>query len=60
MRFGWSWPTGGGRRQWVSLGPVGMILFVLFVMPFVLCVWLIYALVQVGVWAWREYVAYRG
>jgi hypothetical protein len=27
MRFGMSWPAGHGRREWISMGPLGWLAF---------------------------------
>lgn len=27
MRMGMSWPPGNGRREWISMGPLGWLLF---------------------------------
>jgi hypothetical protein len=63
MRFGMSWPTGRGRRQWVSYGPVGVaVLFWVWI-----AVWLVWAALAIVYWtvyglvwvAGRPVVAWR-
>lgn len=64
MRMGMSWPAGGGRREWISMGPAGWLVIgplILFGVLFVGAVWLAGELLKAGgqvtVWAYRRYQA---
>ena len=43
-----SWPVGRGRRQWISVGPVGLLLLA----PFWLAGWLLWLIVVAVYGAW--------
>jgi uncharacterized protein HemY len=42
-----SWPTGHGRRAWISMGPFGWTLWVLFVLPVYAVLLAVFAVVWV-------------
>jgi hypothetical protein len=52
MRTGMSWPTGRGRRQWISVGPAGAVALGVVWIAWV-AVWLVLVAVYLaarGVW----------
>jgi hypothetical protein len=56
VRFGWSWPTGRGRRMWVSMpwwALLAWLPFWLAGMAVVLCLWLLLMLAEGIVWLLR-------
>jgi len=46
MRLGMSWPAGHGRREWISMGPLGWLLLG----PFIFAVWAALVIVVLAVW----------
>jgi hypothetical protein len=51
MRIGTSWRTGPGQRAWVSMGPLGWLIFGLPLLAIALVYWTVFALVWLVVTA---------
>lgn len=53
MRVGMSWRVGRGRRQWVSMGPVGWIFLGPFLLAWYMIAWSAWLMVMFFVWSYQ-------
>jgi hypothetical protein len=55
MRIGVS----SSGRTWVSMGPVGWLIYLIFVLPFLAAWWLLVGLIWLCVWTCKAITGYR-